>query len=75
MYHLLSLKAFKGAGDAMVTGLAYMLANDVTDEERLLRFAVACATATVESPGTQMCTLEGIHKHLPKVSIKEIARW
>ena len=59
----------------MVAGLAYMLANDITDEEMLLRFAVACATATVELPGTHMCTLEGIHKYLPKVSIKEIVRW
>ena len=69
------VKGLQGAGDAMVAGLAYMLANDITDEEMLLRFAVACATATVELPGTHMCTLEGIHKYLPKVSIKEIVRW
>ena len=69
------VKGLQGAGDAMVAGLAYMLANDITDEEMLLRCAVACATATGELPGTHMCTLEGIRKYLPKVSIKEIVRW
>ena len=60
--------AVQGAGDAMVAGLVYGLAQGLTVPE-LLRTAMAAAAATVARDGTLMCTLEGFNAYMPQVTL------
>jgi len=57
------VRGVQGAGDAMVAGIAYGLAQGLPVPE-LLRTAIAAATATVIRDGTLMCTLAGFRKYL-----------
>lgn len=50
------VRGVQGAGDAMVAGLCGGLYKGETDGAVLLRLAVAAADASLEKPGTQMCT-------------------
>lgn len=59
----LTVRGVQGAGDAMVAGLAYGLAQGLMVPE-LLHTATAAAAATVERDGTLMCTREGFRKYL-----------
>lgn len=69
------VKGLQGAGDSMVAGLAFMLAKHILDEQELLRFAVACASATIEMPGTEMCKKEEINKIIPRVCVTNLVLW
>jgi 1-phosphofructokinase len=46
-----------GAGDAMVAAIVYSILNNFS-AENMVRFAVACGTASVSLEGTEACTLE-----------------
>jgi len=65
------VRGVQGAGDAMVAGLVYGLANSLPAPE-LLRVATAAAAASVERDGTLMCTWEGFQKHLREVPLPDV---
>lgn len=46
-----------GAGDSMVAGIVYALAQD-EPIDRAARYGVAAGTAAVTTPGTQLCRRE-----------------
>lgn len=50
-----------GAGDSMVGGIAYALARDMSTRDAV-RFGLAAGTATVMTPGTQLCRREDVEK-------------
>ena len=60
-----TVRGVQGAGDAMVAGLAYGLAQGLPAPE-LLCTATAAAAATVMRDGTLMCTHEGFAECLKK---------
>ena len=61
-----TVRGVQGAGDAMVAGLAYGLAQGLPAAE-LLRVATAAAAASVVREGTLMCTGEGFRRYLAEV--------
>ena len=63
-----AVRGVQGAGDAMVAGLAYGLAQGLPAPE-LLRVATAAAAASVVREGTLMCTGEGFRKYLAEVEV------
>ena len=69
-YPALKIKAkgLQGAGDAMVAGLVYGMANNLPEEDILLT-AVAAATATITLEGTKMCTRKVFETMLAKTSL------
>ena len=50
------VRGVQGAGDSMVAGFCQGFSKGETDGAALLRLAVAAADASLEKPGTQMCT-------------------
>ncbi|ADV50309.1 1-phosphofructokinase family hexose kinase [Cellulophaga sp. E16_2] len=50
-----------GAGDSMVAGMVYALANNKPISE-IAKFGVACGTAATMTPGSQLCTIEDVNK-------------
>ncbi|MCL1842762.1 MAG: PfkB family carbohydrate kinase, partial [Defluviitaleaceae bacterium] len=55
----LPVKGVAGAGDAMVAGMVYSMAYEITAPERLLSSGMAAAAASVVLDGTEMCTADG----------------
>jgi 6-phosphofructokinase 2 len=57
-YHIIppqvKKKSTVGAGDSMVAGIVLSLARKKTLKE-VLQFGVACGTAAVMNPGTELC--------------------
>lgn len=66
------VRGVQGAGDSMVAGFAYALVHQHTRGDQLLKMAVACAHASLERPGSQMCTLAGVEKRLPLTPVQRI---
>ncbi|MFL0266520.1 1-phosphofructokinase [Candidatus Clostridium radicumherbarum] len=66
-----NVKSTVGAGDSMVAALVYSLINSLSDEETLA-FANACGAASVETEGTEACSLEEVNKLVQKVKIRHI---
>ena len=66
------VQGVQGAGDSMVAGFAAALAEGQCSDGEMLRMAVACAHASLELPGTQMCTLEGVQRRLPLTPVRQI---
>jgi 6-phosphofructokinase 2 len=60
-----------GAGDATIAGLVYTLSKGGSLVEAA-RMAVAAGTATVLTPGTELCHLSDIDRLLPQIKIKEL---
>ncbi len=56
-------KSTIGAGDSMVAGIVYALAQHKPIAE-VLRYGVACGTATTMQAGTGLCQLEDVNKVL-----------
>ncbi len=54
-------KSTIGAGDSMVAGMVFSLANKKSYVE-MLAYGIACGTATTMSPGTQLCKKENVDK-------------
>ena len=52
-----------GAGDSMVAGLIYGIRNDFT-VEKMLRYGVACGSATTMSEGTNLAAINNIQRTL-----------
>ncbi|MDT0691097.1 1-phosphofructokinase family hexose kinase [Salegentibacter sp. F188] len=50
-----------GAGDSMVAGIVYSLANNKSLEEAVL-FGLACGSATLISPGTELLKKEDVER-------------
>ncbi len=50
-----------GAGDSMVAGMAYMLAQQGTPAE-MLRFGIACGSAATMNTGTELFHTADVHK-------------
>lgn len=71
----IDVKGVQGAGDSMVAGIAWAIANGRSLGGELLRVAVACAHASLELPGTQMCDAVGMEKRLDAVPLYQIDRW
>ena len=61
-----------GAGDSMVSGFAYAIAEQHTQGDQLLKMAVSCAHSSLELPGTQMCTMSGVEKRFPLTPVKRL---
>ncbi|MBI3962393.1 MAG: bifunctional hydroxymethylpyrimidine kinase/phosphomethylpyrimidine kinase, partial [Deinococcus sp.] len=59
-----------GAGDSMLAGVAIKLTEGASLDEAL-RFGVACGTATVITPGTELCFPRDVLKFLPQVQVEE----
>ena len=66
------VKGVQGAGDSMVSGFAYAIAEQHTQGDQLLKMAVSCAHASLELPGTQMCTMAGVEKRFPLTPVKRL---
>lgn len=66
------VKGVQGAGDSMVSGFAYAIAKQHTQGDQLLKMAVSCAHASLELPGTQMCTMAGVEKRFPLTPVKQL---
>lgn len=66
------VKGVQGAGDSMVSGFAYAIAKQHTQGDQLLKMAVSCAHASLELPGTQMCTMSGVEKRFPLTPVKQL---
>jgi 1-phosphofructokinase len=66
-----NVKSTVGAGDSMVAALVYSLINNLSDEETLA-FANGCGAASVETEGTEACSLEEVNKLVQKVKIWDI---
>ena len=71
----IDVKGVQGAGDSMVAGIAWAIANGRSLGGELLRVAVACAHASLELPGTQMCDAAGMEKRLDHVPLYQIDQW
>ncbi len=65
------VKSTVGAGDATVAGLVLKLSQGASLEEAC-HLAVAAGTATVLTPGTQLCRRQDVEKILPQVKIEPI---
>lgn len=63
----ITVRGVQGAGDSMVAGFCAGLLRGITDGGELLRLAVAAADASLEKPGTQMCTADEVDAMLPRV--------
>jgi 6-phosphofructokinase 2 len=59
---LVYTKSTIGAGDSMVAGMVFALAQGKSISE-MARFGVACGTAATMTPGTQLCRKEDV-EHL-----------
>lgn len=57
-----------GAGDSMVAGMVFSLAEGKELEEAV-RFGVACGTAATLNPGTALCTLEDAQRLYRNIKI------
>jgi 6-phosphofructokinase 2 len=70
MVHAPSVQSISsiGAGDSMVGGIAYALADGAGLEEAA-RVGVACGTAAVLSPGTSLCRRADVEKLLGDVLV------
>lgn len=65
---MVPVKSTVGAGDSMVSAIIYSLLNNYSNED-LLKFAVACGSATVTLEGTEACTLEQVNKYLNQIEV------
>ncbi len=65
------VKSAVGAGDSVVAG--FVLAHSRGESlEECLRLGCACGTATVTTPGTELCHYETVMEILPEVEISTI---
>lgn len=48
------------------------IAKQCTQGDQLLKTAVSCAHASLELPGTQMCTMAGVEKRFPLTPVKQL---
>lgn len=69
------VQGVQGAGDSMVAGFAASLVQGGVSGGEMLRTAVACAHASLELPGTQMCTLEGLQRRLPLTPVRQLCQF
>lgn len=65
------IRSTVGAGDSTVAGLVLKLSQGVSLEEAC-RMAVAAGTATVLTPGTQLCHRQDVERLLPLVKVEPI---
>ncbi len=65
------IKSTVGAGDSLMAGFLYKIANSKPVGEAL-RFAIACGTHTATTGATELCDRAGVMKLLPKIKVKQI---
>jgi 6-phosphofructokinase 2 len=65
------IKSTVGAGDSMVAGMVYCLAQK-KDLTQVISYGVAAGTAATLNPGTELCKLEDIQALLPKIKTKKL---
>ena len=68
---LVKVRSAVGAGDCTIAGMALKLAYG----ERLIeacRLAVAMGTATVLTPGTELCHSADVERLLPEIKVWEV---
>lgn len=65
----IEVKGVQGAGDSMVAGFCYGIANGQSEEE-IFRYGMACAAASLIHPGTELCEKNDVEEMLPLVRIK-----
>ena len=69
----IEVRGVQGAGDSMVAGFcAGFLRGEREDGGALLRLAVAAADASLEKPGTQMCSAADVAAMLPRVHVESL---
>jgi 6-phosphofructokinase 2 len=61
------VKTKVGAGDSMVAGIVFALARDMSLRDAV-RFGIACGTAAVMMPGTQLCRREDAERLFARIS-------
>ena len=65
------IKSTVGAGDSMVAGIVYSLANGNNLKE-VLRYGIACGTAATLNPGTQLSHPDDVKQLLKLIEVKEV---
>jgi 6-phosphofructokinase 2 len=60
-----------GSGDSMLAGALVSRAQGASWPE-VLRWSVACGTATATTPGTELCYASTIHEILPQVALEPL---
>ena len=54
-------KSTVGAGDSMVAGIVFSLANG-NELKHVLQYGVACGTAATLNTGTELCNIEDVER-------------
>jgi 6-phosphofructokinase 2 len=60
-----------GAGDSFLGGMVWSLAFGHTMEEAF-RYGIACGTAALLTPGTELCHREDVHRLLAEVTLQAV---
>ena len=60
-----------GAGDSMVAGILSIIANGGSSEDAL-RLGIACGSATVQMPGTELFTMGLVNNIINEIKIEKI---
>ncbi|RZV40437.1 MAG: hypothetical protein EVJ48_00505 [Candidatus Acidulodesulfobacterium acidiphilum] len=60
-----------GAGDSMVAGILSVIANGGSAEDSL-KLGIACGTATVQMPGTELFTMDIVDNIVKEIKIEKI---
>ena len=60
-----------GAGDSMVAGILSIIANGGSSEDAL-RLGIACGSATVQMPGTELFTMDLVNNIINEIKIEKI---
>ena len=60
-----------GAGDSMVAGILSIIANGGSSEDAL-RLGIACGSATVQMPGTELFTMNLVNSIINEIKIEKI---
>lgn len=60
-----------GAGDSMVAGILTAVASGKSSEDAL-RLGIACGSATVQMPGTELFTMDLVNDIINKIKIEKI---
>jgi 6-phosphofructokinase 2 len=60
-----------GAGDSMVAGILSVIANGGSSEDAL-KLGIACGSATVQMPGTELFTMDLVNELIGRIKIEKI---
>ncbi len=61
-----------GAGDSMVAGLLSVISSEDGNSVKALKLGIACGSATVQKPGTELFTMDLVDKLIDKIQIEQL---